>query len=93
MLPARDTVTEEMQPHRELLTVKEVACRLKLSESLVYRLIERKQIACHRVGTGRGRIRITSSDLEDYLQRCKQGVEKTQNRKTRQRYQLKHLKL
>ena len=41
MLPARDTVTEEMQPHRELLTVKEVACRLKLSESLVYRLIER----------------------------------------------------
>ncbi len=51
-----------------LLTVKNVAERLAISESLVYELLAAKQIAFHRIGKGRGgSIRISEDDLEDYL--------------------------
>lgn len=50
------------------LTVREVAERLKISNSLVYQLIASKELACHRIGTGRGgSIRVSEDDLKVYL--------------------------
>lgn len=54
-----------------MLTVREVAERIKLSPSAVYLLVERKQIAHHRLGGQRGAIRISEQDLETYLAICR----------------------
>ena len=51
-----------------LLTVKDAAERMSVSQSLVYDLLAAKQIAFHRIGKGRGgSIRISEDDLEEYL--------------------------
>lgn len=50
------------------LTVREVAARLKISNSLVYQLIASKDLACHRIGKGRGgSIRVSEENLQTYL--------------------------
>ncbi len=53
-----------------LLTVKDVAERLNVSPSLVYQLVESGKLPVHRIGTGRGTIRVSQSDLESYLAGC-----------------------
>ena len=55
----------------ELLTVKEVARRLRVSGSLIYQLIESERLGCHRIGNGRGAIRIRSEDVDHYLSQCR----------------------
>ena len=47
-----------------MLNVKEVAGRLSLSPSKVYRLIENREIAHHRIG---GAIRVTEEQIAEYL--------------------------
>lgn len=74
------------------LTVKDVAVRLQLSESLIYRMIEQGKLPCHRVGTGRGVIRVSEEDLESYLAGCRQEPQVRVKPRTR-RTKLKHLKL
>ncbi|WP_261343820.1 helix-turn-helix domain-containing protein [Bythopirellula goksoeyrii] len=49
-----------------------LARQLKMSESLVYQLIEQGRLASHRIGNGRGRIRISEKDLLDYLSGCRE---------------------
>ena len=46
------------------LTVKQVAQRLNVSPSIVYQLLDSGRLSCHRIGKGRGTIRINESDLE-----------------------------
>ena len=75
----------------KLLTVREVAERLQVSLSLVYTLIESKKLACHRIGTGRGAIRVHRDDLDRYLRECR--VESDQPVPPPPRPQLKHLRL
>jgi excisionase family DNA binding protein len=75
----------------QLLTVKEVSTRLRVSPSLVYQLVEAGKLACHRIGKGRGAIRIASSDLKAYLQACRSEYQSPKPKPTRPR--LKHLKL
>lgn len=53
-----------------LLTVRETAERLKVSPATVYALVSSGQLACHRIGTGRGTIRISEGNIEAYLQEC-----------------------
>ena len=55
----------------DLMTVKEVAHRLRVSASLVYQLVDAGKLACHRIGNGRGAIRIRPDDLANYLQVCR----------------------
>lgn len=55
----------------ELLTVKEVARRLRVSQSLVYQLVESEKLGCHRIGNGRGAIRIRPEDVTEYLENCR----------------------
>jgi excisionase family DNA binding protein len=79
------------QEETRLLTVREVATTLRVSPSLVYQLIEAGKIACHRIGTGRGAIRVSSADLDAYLQGCRSERQTPVPKPPRPR--LKHLKL
>jgi len=54
-----------------MLTVREVAGRLRVSVGCVYALISRGKLPCHRIGVGRGTIRVHGDDLSTYLLDCK----------------------
>ena len=50
-----------------LLTVKEVAKRLGVSASTIYGLVSSGELPAHRIGVGRGAIRIVVLEVERYL--------------------------
>jgi excisionase family DNA binding protein len=58
------------------VTVKETAKRLEVSQSLVYRLIEERRLACVRVGQRgrRGKIIIREADLAEFLRQCQKAA-------------------
>ena len=51
------------------MTVKEAAIRLEVHQQTVYQLCRAHLLRHHRVGVGRGSIRIKESDLVAYLER------------------------
>ena len=53
----------------QMLTVKDVADRLKIGRTTAYTLIEDGEIPAKRIGTGRGTLRVKPSDLERYINR------------------------
>jgi len=75
----------------ELLTVQDVAGILKVSKSLVYGLIASGKIPCHRIGNGRGAIRLRRDDLEQFINDCR--VEQDPAPAPVPRPRLKHLRL
>ena len=74
-----------------LLTVREVAEVLRVSPSLVYQLVEANKLACHRIGSRNGAIRISPADLDEYLAQCRNERQDETPKPARPR--LKHLKL
>lgn len=54
-----------------MFTVQEIAQKLNVSPTCVYQLIERGRLPCHRIGLGRGTIRVSRQDLRDYLSSCR----------------------
>ena len=60
-----------------LLKPKQVSDRLNVSLSTVYGLVESGRLGCHRIGQGRGAIRISEDDLAAYLQACHSATPKT----------------
>lgn len=74
-----------------LLTVRDVAELLRVSPSLIYQLVESGKIACHRIGRGRGAIRIRLDDLEQFLAVCRSEQHEPAPRFRRPK--LKHIKL
>jgi len=74
-----------------LLTVREAAEILRVSTSLVYQLVEARKLACHRIGGPRGAIRISTSDLKEYLAECRHDRQERSPKPPRPR--LKHLRL
>ena len=75
-----------------LLTVRQVAERLNVSASCVYQLVESGKIPNHRIGLGRGAIRVSEADLEEYLASCHREKMSEAPRRA-PRLKLKHLKL
>jgi excisionase family DNA binding protein len=53
------------------MTVREVAEKLQVAKTTVYDLCAKGLLAHHRVGIGRGTIRIVESDLQAYLDSCR----------------------
>lgn len=51
-----------------MLTVKQVADRLNVSINCVYQLVNTGKLACHRIGVGRGAVRVDESDLNAFLE-------------------------
>jgi excisionase family DNA binding protein len=57
-----------------MLSVKDVAARLKVSLATVYNLIQDAEIECYRIGRGRGTVRVSEDQLQAYLEKArKQG--------------------
>ena len=50
-----------------MFTVKEVAEKLNVSAQCVYALIDAGKLIAHRIGLGRGTIRVSEDDLQAYL--------------------------
>ncbi|MBX3412420.1 MAG: helix-turn-helix domain-containing protein [Pirellulales bacterium] len=80
------------------LTVRDVAARLRVSQSCVYALVQQGRLSCHRIGGGRGAVRISESDLQRFLISCRaESAEPTEPQREEPRraprVQLKHLKL
>ena len=73
-----------------MLTVPQVAARLNVSQSLVYALVDSGKIVSHRIGNGRGTVRISEADLATYLDSCRR---EKRERKPARRPRLKHLKV
>jgi len=59
-----EVVMNEQPPNR-LLKAKEVARQLNISKAMVYRLMQRGEIRCVRIGTA---VRVRPSDLVTYIQ-------------------------
>lgn len=75
-------------------TVRDVARLLHVSESAVYALIDSGQLACHRIGNGRGVIRISGDDLDRYLGTCRVEKARKGGKPVRvSRRSLKHIQL
>jgi excisionase family DNA binding protein len=53
-----------------MLTVNDVARRLRVSPSTVYNLVEGGHISCHRIGRGRGAIRFTEEQVQEFMHTC-----------------------
>ncbi len=56
------------------MTVDEAAKELGCSPGLVYKLCDRGKLGFHRFGFGRGTIRISSDQLDEYRRSCEVGV-------------------
>ncbi len=76
-----------------LLTVKDIADRLKVSVSCVYQLIESGRLAHHRIGLGRGAIRVSESDLSDFLASNREEPTGGRERARLPRPRLRHIKV
>ena len=57
----------------KFLTVSEVAERLNVSAATVYNLVERDRLAHHRIGIGRGAVRVSEEQLRAYLESTQRG--------------------
>ena len=75
-----------------MLKVTQVAEQLNVSESIVYALINGGQLAHHRIGVGRGTIRVSNEDLEAYLASCR-ACKSEQHRRPVPRPHLRHIHL
>ena len=58
----------EKKKKDKLMTIKQVATRLKMDYSHIYRMIRAGVLPCIKVGIGRGVIRVQKSDLEAYIE-------------------------
>lgn len=61
------------KPER-LLTVQDLADRLRLSVACVYTMVSSGQLSCLRVGNGRGSIRFREADVAEYLNGCRSNA-------------------
>ncbi len=59
----------ERKKKDKLLTIKQVANRLKMDYSHIYRMIRAGVLPSIKVGIGRGVIRVKESDFEAYIER------------------------
>ena len=77
-----------------MLKPEDVAERLNISRSLVYDLIEKRKLPCHRIGLGRGAIRVAEDDVIEFLRsnRIESRGANEETRKPRRRQVLRHLK-
>lgn len=56
-----------------MMRVKEVAGRLDVSTCTVYDLVAAGKLRCHRIGMGRGTIRVTEEQLAEFLANSETG--------------------
>jgi excisionase family DNA binding protein len=60
--------SDEQLKNNELLTVKELAQLLKISQSSVYRMVEKRVLSFHKIQSG---LRFYRNDVDEYLNSCR----------------------
>jgi excisionase family DNA binding protein len=50
-----------------MLNVEQTAKRLNVSTATIYGLVNSGQLRCHRIGTGRGVIRVSEDNIREFL--------------------------
>jgi excisionase family DNA binding protein len=88
-----DAEPRQLPALSELFTVAQAARLLGLSEASVYVLVGTARLGHHRVGNGRGRIRISRLDIAEYLSSTHRGPETQQPRRVTAALKLKHLRV
>ena len=76
-----------------MLTVKQVAERLTVSASCIYQLVETGRLSHHRIGVGRGAIRFTEEDVDEFLAQSREEMRTESPPASPPRRKLKHLRL
>jgi excisionase family DNA binding protein len=74
-----------------MLTVKQVAERLNVSAATVYNLVVGGKLACHKIGVRRGTVRVSESQLADYLAATEQKKQRGAKPQKPAPVKLKHL--
>ncbi len=74
-----------------MLTVKQAAARLGVSPGLVYSLVAGRKLRFVCIGNGRGRIRVPTDAIDEYLTRSTFAPQEPKEPSGRVR--LKHLRL
>lgn len=75
------------------MTVKQAAARLEVSAATVYGLVAAGKLRCHRVGLGRGCIRISEEHIVQYLSGAERGGEVMPHPPPSPAYRPKHVKV
>ena len=57
------------------MRVKDAAIRLDVSSATIYGLIAAGKLRCHRLGLGRGCIRISEEHLSEFLRGAEKGFD------------------
>lgn len=79
---------------KAMFTVSQVATQLQLSKQSVYVLVQQGKLKAHRFGAGRGTIRISSADLEEFIEASRQQpTEPLQQTRRIEKPRLKHIRL
>lgn len=75
-----------------LLTVKQVAEQLNVSDALIYALAENQQLIGYKIGVGRGTWRFDEADVLAFLQASKSTPKRPDSRpRTKKPQPFKHL--
>jgi excisionase family DNA binding protein len=74
------------------MRVREAAQRLDVSQATVYALVASGKLRCHRVGMGRGCIRISEEHLAEYLKASEPVIAPVPPAALARRPKLKHLR-
>lgn len=78
----------------QMMTIKQAAERLNVSEKTVRNLIKSGRLGHHRIGAGRGVIRISEQSLAEHLAECEvRESDRPRSPARRQRTTLKHIEL
>ena len=85
-----ERLTSETAP---LLTVREVAARLRLSIASVYVMIRQGTLIAHRLGGRKGAIRIRPEDVDSCLDSAEQVHAPSKSARSSPRVKLKHIRL
>ena len=82
-------VRGQVMEREPLYKVEEVARRLNVSAATVYRMVQAGRIEHHRIGCGRGAIRMSEAQVRSYLDGAERGLPAT----PAPRVKLRHLRL
>jgi excisionase family DNA binding protein len=70
-LNGRNQSTMSTERTNRFLTVAEAADFARVSKAIIYQLVAERRLPHLRIGLGRGCIRITQQDLDEFLEKCR----------------------
>ncbi len=76
-----------------MMTVQQVAAHLNVAPSTVYGLLANGRLQCHRIGLGRGTIRVSEDELARFLTGTISSSSEPEIVRSECQHSLKHIKM